>query len=79
LVAYENPFDVALSGLEIKDWIWHHSHNKTKYNDVAKRMYNFFNLDDDKYYMMKLCNNVPTIIEVPKKGIKYDVPCNDQN
>ena len=72
---YKNPFEQALSGLEIKDWIWHHSHHTTSFTSVAKRMNAFFNLDDNKFYMVALCNNVPTVIEVPEKGKVYEVPC----
>ena len=72
---YENPFEKALSGLEVKDWVWYHTHNKTCHMDTAKRLGKVFNLDDNKYYMLTLCDGVPMITEVPEKGIKYDIPC----
>ena len=74
-MTYANPFQHSLTGLEIKDWVWHHSHSKTQYTKLAKRMGACFNLDDDKYYMAVLCDGRPFIKEVPEKGILYEVPC----
>lgn len=74
---YENPFDKALSGEEIKNWIWHHSHRKSKYTHLAKGMNKFFNLDDTKIFMLKMCDGAPIAIEVEKRGVKYDIPCDN--
>jgi len=72
---YDNPFEQALSGLEIKDWIWHHTQNKTKYTALAKTMGALFNLLDNKIYMLKLCDDEVKVVEVPEKNKKYDIPC----
>ena len=72
---YDNPFERALTGQEIKDWVWYHTTNKTKYTKIAKALGKVFNLEDDKFYMLTLCNEVPIITEVPERGIKYDIPC----
>ena len=74
---YDNPFEKALTGQEIKDWIWHNIHNKTKFSSLAKTMKAFFNLDDNKIYMLTLCDNIPVVTEVPEKGKKYALPCDD--
>ena len=65
---YENPFEMPLSGLKIKDWIWHHTQQSTRYTSLAKRMSSFFNLDDNKTYILTLEDNVPIASEV--KGEK---------
>jgi len=75
MTKYDNPFEQALTGLEIKDWVWYHSNHSTSYTKVATKLGKVFNLDDNKYYMLKLCNNVPKIIETQEHGIKYDIPC----
>ena len=74
---YENPFQISLTGLEIKDWIWHNIQKKTKYTALAKSMNAFFNLDNDKFYILKLCGEVPIATEVPERGKKYENPCDD--
>lgn len=76
-VIYENPFEKSLTGLEIKDWIWHHTHMLTDYTSVAKGMNAFFNLDNDKIYMMALHDNIPVAKEVLEKGKFYEVPCDN--
>ena len=73
----DNPFERSLSGLEVKDWIWCQIHNKTKYAALARSMGSFFNLDNEKFYILKLCNGDPIASEVPEKGKKYKIPCND--
>ena len=76
-LTYENPFEKALSGLDIKDWIWHHTHTNTKYTTLAKTMGEFFNLDNKKIYMLTLCDGNPIATEVSEKGKKYEIPCDD--
>lgn len=73
----ENPFNQSLTGLQLKDWVWYHTHNKTRYTSIAKTMGSCFNLCDEKYYFLTLCNNMPKVTEVPEKGVKYEIPCND--
>lgn len=75
----ENPFDMALTGQEIKDWIWYNAHKKTKYTSIAQSMSNMFNLDSRKIYMLKLCDGIPVADEVEERGVKYDIPCMDKN
>jgi len=72
---YENPFDKSLSGLEIKDWIWYNASHKTKYTALAKGMGAMFNLDDNKFYMLTLCDGKPTIKEVSQRGETVENPC----
>ena len=74
-MGYENPFECALTGQEVKDWVWYNTKNFTSYTKIAKTLGKVFNLDNNKYYILKLCNDVPSITEVPEKGIKYDIPC----
>ena len=74
---YENPFEKSLTGLEIKDWIWYNTHKKTKYTALAKNMGALFNLDDNKIYILTLCDGAPKVTEVPEKGKKYEIPCID--
>ena len=61
---FVNPFEGPTSGLKVKDWVWHHSHKKTKYTALAKRMHTCFNLDDNKIYLTTLVNGEPIITEV---------------
>ena len=72
-----NPFNKSATGLEIMDWVWYHSNNKTGYTEIAKTLNHAFNLDKDKYYMMKKCGKEIKIVEVEKKGKKYEVPCDN--
>lgn len=74
-MVYENPFEHALTGQEVKDWVWYHTNNKTRYTKTAKALGKVFNLENDRCYILTLCNKVPIITEVPEKGIKYDIPC----
>ena len=39
-----------VSGMEIKDWLWYHSHNSTKYTKLARASGRYFNLQDDAQY-----------------------------
>lgn len=39
-----------VSGMDIKDWIWFHIHNSTKYTELAKSSGKYFNLLDDAQY-----------------------------
>ena len=39
-----------VSGREIKDWIWFHSHNGTRYTQLAKGAGKYFNLLDNEQY-----------------------------
>ena len=64
---YKNPFNEPLSGLDIKDWIWHNSHTETRYSSLAKRMGAFFNLDNDKIYSLTLHDNIPQAVEFKNK------------
>ena len=73
----ENPFNQSLTGQEIKDWIWYNQKNSTIYTSMAKGMNAFFNLSDDKLYMLKLCGEVPIYKEVSERGIKYEILCDD--
>lgn len=72
----KNPFNQALTGQEIKDWVWYNSHHKTANSSLAKRMSSFFNLENEKIYMVTLCDDIPVATEVPEKGVKYEIPCN---
>lgn len=74
---YYKPFEVSVSGRELKDWIWHHTRKKTKYTALAISMRSVFNLDDNKFYMVFFCDGSPRVVEVPKRGEKYSLPCND--
>ena len=74
---YENPFEKALTGLEIKDWIWHNTRKQTKYTALAKTMKALFNLDNEKIYMLTLCGEEIKITEVKEKGKFYEIPCDD--
>lgn len=74
---FKNPFNQALTGQEIKDWVWYNSQHKTANSSLAKRMSSFFNLDNNKIYMTVPCNNAPVAIEVPERGVKYEIPCDD--
>lgn len=76
---YPNPFDGPLTGLEIKDWTWHHSHNKTKYTALAKRMNACFNLNNEKKYVTTLRDGKPIITEVSEKEQVYEVSCDSSN
>ena len=62
----KNPLNVLLSGQEIKDWIWFNSHSETRFTSLAKRMGAFFNLLDDKFYILTLSDNIPKAVEVNK-------------
>ncbi len=59
-----NPLNRPASGKTIKDWIWHHVYSDTKYTALAKRMGEFFNLDDNKFYILTLRNGIPEVSEV---------------
>ena len=72
-----NPFNKSATGLEIMDWVWYHSNNKTVYTDIAKTLNSAFNLDKNKIYMLKKCKEEVKIVEVKEKGKKYAVPCDD--
>ena len=76
-MTYENPFEQALTGQEVKDWVWYHMKHNTPYSKVAKTLGKVFNLNDEKFYMLKMCGEVPQITEVPEKGISYDIPCKE--
>ena len=39
-----------VSGMEIKDWLWYHSHSSTKYTELARASGRYFNLLDDVQY-----------------------------
>ena len=73
---YNNPFNRSITGTELKDWVWHHTHQKTYYSDLAKLMGNVLNLDNDKFYAVKKCGNEVIIKEVEEKGKRYEIPCN---
>ena len=60
----DNPFNVLLSGLEIKDWVWYNATNKTKYTALAKTMKAYFNIDNEKKYILTLDGTIPQIEEV---------------
>lgn len=77
MILYRNPFTRAVTGLEVKDWIKHNTETVTNYTSLAKRMNKFFNLDDEKIYMLKLCDGIPTAKEVKKRGVKYKIPCDN--
>jgi len=69
MLEYENPFEKVLSGQEIKDWIWHHSHNETMFTQIAKGMMSYFNrLDNQKTYMAYFYDSIPAVKEAPKEG-----------
>ena len=72
-----NPFKQSMTGLEIKDWVWYHSNNRTNFTSIAKHMMPCFNLNNDKIYMVTLCDGMPTVTEVSEKGRCYEIPCND--
>ena len=61
---YMNPINRPASGQTIKDWIWHHTHQQTKYTALAKTMGEFFNLDNNKFYILTLRNRIPEVSEV---------------
>ena len=73
----KNPFINSMSGEDIKNWIWKTAHSKSRYASMAKKMNKFFNLDDNKVYMLKMCDGAPIAIEVKEKGKKYEVHCPD--
>ena len=73
----KNPFDMSVSGLELMDWVWFHSHNTTSYSSLAKGLMNCFNLNADKNYIVKICDGVPVVTEVAKKGVNYEIPCDN--
>lgn len=80
MIIYENPFERALTGQEVKDWIWHHSHEKTMFTKIAKGMMSYFNrLDNQKFYMAYFCDNIPVVKEVPERGKYYEIPCDSSN
>lgn len=72
-----NPFKCSLSGLDLKDWVWFHSHNSTQYSEIVKTIPNVFNLNSDKYYILVQCGTIVNIAETPEKGKFYDIPCNN--
>ena len=74
---YENPFKKSLTGKEAKNWISYNNTHPTKYTSLTKTMNKFFNIDDDRIYMFKICDGVPIAVEVEERGIKYEVPCDD--
>ena len=43
-----NPFNKSATGLQIMDWVWYNSTNKTSYTDIAKTLNSAFNLDKNK-------------------------------
>lgn len=72
-----DPFEQSATGEEIKDWIWYHSHHKTRHTKIARTMNKFFNLDNDKIYILRLCDGAPVATEVFERRKAYDIPCND--
>lgn len=74
---YVNPFNKSVTGLEIKDWIRYNTTIKTMYTSLARTMNKFYNLDDKKVYMLKLCDGIPVAVPVEKRGVKYEVPCDN--
>ena len=74
----DNPYLRSATGLEVKDWIWYNANHDTKYTKIASRLMNKFNLSDEKFYMIVHCVDKTRIIEVPERGEKYQIPCDDQ-
>ena len=79
MTIYKNPFEISVTGQELKDWVWHHTHSRTRYTSVAKGMMSCFNLDNNKFYAAQVCDGAPVINEVAERGIAYEVPCDSIN
>ncbi len=62
-----SPFEISMSGLDLKDWLYR--------NTDRHKMSKFFNLDDNKFYMLKMCDGAPVAFEVDKRGVEYEIPC----
>ena len=62
-----SPFGQPLSGLELMDWVWYHSQNKTRHTATAKTLTSIFNLDKDKYYMLEKHGKEVKIVEVERQ------------
>lgn len=60
----ESPFNRKLTGLEIKDWVWYHTHNKTIHSTEAKGLNGLFNLNNEKTYMLIRQDGDIKVIEV---------------
>lgn len=74
---FENPFEHALSGRDLKDWIWYNIHTSTIFTSMARAMKKYFNLDDEKLYMLKFRDGIPVAEETQERGIDNEVPCDD--
>lgn len=60
------PSNKIFTGLELKDWVWYNTINKTKYTPAAKQLKNCFNLDNDKHYKLTYDGNFVSVVESGK-------------
>lgn len=74
---HKSPFNYSMTGEEIKNWIWNTTRSDKRTSLLASNMKKFFNLDDNKIYMLKMCDGAPIAIEVKEKGKKYEIHCPD--
>ena len=59
-----SPFNKALDGLFLKDWVCYHMNNDTKYTNIALGLRKVFNLDDNKIYVIQKDIDEINIVEV---------------
>ena len=59
-----NPFTNPLTGEELKDWVWYHTKNHTRFSGAAAGLKEVFNLPNEKLYMLQKHGNEIRTIEV---------------
>ena len=74
---HKSPFKYSMTGEEIKNWIWDTTRSDKKTSLLTSNMKKFFNLDDNKIYILKMCDGAPIAFEVKEKGKKYEIHCPD--
>lgn len=66
-MSYKNIFNTVLTGEKIKDWIWFHAHSNSPYSSLAKGMNKFFNLEDNKHYILEMHDDKPVVKNVEEE------------
>lgn len=62
----KSPFNIVVTGLELKDWVWHNQNNSTKFTKMASAMNKIYNLADDKLYRLEEDDGGVKIVAVSK-------------
>ena len=71
----KNPLEQSVKGQELKDWVWFNSMNHTQFSKLAAGIHEVFNLNNDKFYILKRCGDEIKIVEVSEPNKHYEIPC----